>query len=79
MTGITRGLDDLGRVVIPKELRRKLAIRFGDEIDFTLEGTSIRLSKVTVGCRRCGCTNKAKLKTLDDVTLCTDCIEEFGE
>lgn len=29
-TGIVRRIDDLGRVVIPKEIRRTLRIRVGD-------------------------------------------------
>ena len=39
-TGIVRRIDDLGRVVIPKEIRRKLNIREGDpfEITYTNDG-----------------------------------------
>ena len=35
-TGIVRRVDDLGRVVIPKEIRRTLRIREGDPLDTTL-------------------------------------------
>ena len=35
-TGIVRRIDDLGRVVIPKEIRRTLRIREGDPLDITL-------------------------------------------
>ena len=35
-TGIVRRMEDLGRVVIPKEIRRKLRIREGDPQDTTL-------------------------------------------
>ena len=35
-TGIVRRIDDLGRVVIPKEIRRTLRIREGDPLDTTL-------------------------------------------
>ena len=35
-TGIVRRIDDLGRVVIPKEIRRTLRIREGDPLQTTL-------------------------------------------
>ena len=35
-TGIVRRIDDLGRVVIPKEIRRTLRIREGDPLQMTL-------------------------------------------
>ena len=36
-TGIVRRIDDLGRVVIPKEIRRTMRIRDGDPLLTTLE------------------------------------------
>ena len=45
-TGIVRRIDDLGRVVIPKEIRRTLHIREGDPLEiFTMEDGSIILKK----------------------------------
>lgn len=35
-TGIVRRIDDLGRVVIPKEIRRTMRIREGDQSQITL-------------------------------------------
>ena len=35
-TGIVRRIDDLGRVVIPKEIRRTMRIREGDPLEMTL-------------------------------------------
>lgn len=35
-TGIVRRIDDLGRVVIPKEIRRTLRIREGDPLQMSL-------------------------------------------
>lgn len=37
-TGIVRHIDDLGRVVIPKEIRRTLCIREGDPLEFSTDG-----------------------------------------
>ncbi|MBR1811725.1 MAG: AbrB/MazE/SpoVT family DNA-binding domain-containing protein [Clostridia bacterium] len=38
-TGIVRRIDDLGRVVIPKEIRRTMRIREGDPLQITLTAT----------------------------------------
>ena len=43
--GITRRIDELGRIVIPKEIRKNLKIRESDEIDISLDGNSIILNK----------------------------------
>ena len=46
-TGIVRRIDDLGRVVIPKEIRRTMRIREGDPLQITLarwEGFSFAMS-----------------------------------
>lgn len=39
-TGIVRRIDDLGRVVIPKEIRRTMRIREGDPLQITLTESS---------------------------------------
>ena len=45
-TGIVRRIDDLGRVVIPKEIRRRLNIREGDPLEiFTLGEGEVRIKK----------------------------------
>ncbi len=43
--GITRRIDELGRIVIPKEIRKNLKIRESDEIDISLDGNNIILNK----------------------------------
>ena len=42
-TGIVRKIDDLGRVVIPAEMRRILGISEGDELEIMLEGDHIAI------------------------------------
>jgi AbrB family transcriptional regulator (stage V sporulation protein T) len=44
-TGIVRRIDDLGRVVIPKEIRRTLRIREGDPLEIFLEGDGVVFKK----------------------------------
>lgn len=44
-TGIVRRIDDLGRVVIPKEIRRTMNIREGDPLEIFLEDGGVVLQK----------------------------------
>lgn len=44
-TGILRRIDDLGRIVIPKEIRKRLKIQCGDSLDIFVDENSIILSK----------------------------------
>lgn len=47
-TGIVRRIDDLGRIVIPKEIRRTMRIREGDPLELFLDGNNIVFSKYEV-------------------------------
>lgn len=42
-TGIVRKIDDLGRIVIPAEMRRVLGVQEGDELEITLNGRHIEI------------------------------------
>lgn len=42
-TGIVRKIDDLGRIVIPAEMRRVLGIGEGDELEITLTGDHVEI------------------------------------
>ena len=44
-TGIIRRIDDLGRVVLPKEVRRTLNLREGDPLEIFVEGETLCLQK----------------------------------
>ena len=44
-TGIVRRIDDLGRVVIPKEVRRNLGIREGDPLEIYTDGKMVCFTK----------------------------------
>ena len=47
-TGIKRSVDDLGRLVIPRDIRRKLKIREGDALEFWVDGENLCLRKSEV-------------------------------
>jgi AbrB family looped-hinge helix DNA binding protein len=42
-TGIVRKIDDLGRVVIPAEMRRTLGVEEGDQLEIVLNGDHIEI------------------------------------
>ncbi|MBR6613548.1 MAG: AbrB/MazE/SpoVT family DNA-binding domain-containing protein [Clostridia bacterium] len=44
-TGMIRKIDDLGRIVIPKEIRKTLKIREGDSLEIYIEGDRILLNR----------------------------------
>lgn len=44
-TGIVRRIDDLGRVVIPKEIRRTMNVREGDPLEIFLEDSAVVFKK----------------------------------
>ena len=46
-TGIVRCVDDLGRLVIPKEMRRTLGIHEGDPVDMSIEKGNIIVRRVS--------------------------------
>ena len=47
-TGVVRRIDDLGRIVIPKEIRRNLRIRDGESLEIFVDQDSIVLKKFSV-------------------------------
>jgi len=42
-TGIVRKIDDLGRIVVPAEMRRVLGIKEGDELEISLDGSHVEI------------------------------------
>jgi transcriptional pleiotropic regulator of transition state genes len=52
-TGIVRKVDDLGRIVIPKELRKTMNIKKKDPMEIFVEKINIILSKYEKGCLFC--------------------------
>jgi transcriptional pleiotropic regulator of transition state genes len=73
-TGIVRKLDNLGRIVIPKELRDTLGIEIRDSLEIFTEGENIIVRKYAPGCVICG---EAKdTMPFKGKLICTSCIRE---
>lgn len=53
-TGIVRKVDELGRIVIPRELRRTLGINEKDSVEIYTDGKDVILHKYAPGCAFCG-------------------------
>lgn len=52
-TGVVRKVDELGRIVLPSELRRVFAIREGDELEISVDGEKVILEKRHDVCTFC--------------------------
>ena len=78
-TGIVRRIDDLGRVVIPKEIRRTLRIREGDPLEiFTDREGEIILKKYSpIG--ELGTLAKLYCESLSQTMGCTVCITDMDQ
>lgn len=73
--GIARRLDDLGRLVIPKEYRTVFGIREGDLVDITIEGDAIAVRRLEVRC--CFCDSTEDLGMFRTQFVCGRCVSEL--
>lgn len=76
-TGIVRRVDELGRVVIPIELRNKFGIAEKDPIEIYVEGSNIILRKYEPNCVFCGSTKN--LIEYKDKLICEKCSKQIAE
>ena len=74
-TGKIRALDDLGRIVLPIEMRRTLGIAERDLLEITVEEDRIVLKKHEINCLFCG--SDKDLTTFKGKLICADCLEEL--
>ena len=77
ITGIVRNIDELGRIVVPKELRRMLEINNNDPVEIFVEGDKIILRKYAPDCIFCG--NQDDLVVFKDKKICKSCLEEMNK
>lgn len=76
-TGIVRKIDELGRIVLPIELRRTLDIEEKDSLEIYVDGASIILRKYEPSCVFCGDTEH--VLTFQEKPVCTMCLKMLKE
>lgn len=76
-TGVERKLDELGRVVIPKEIRNNLTIPTGTPLLIYVEGNRIILEKSAGACAICG--NTQDVKDINGKGVCSNCVAEIKQ
>ena len=76
-TGIVRRIDELGRVVIPIEMRNKFGIAEKDPVEMYVEGSNIVLRKYQQNCVFCGGTKN--LIEFKNNLICEKCASKITE
>ena len=75
-TGIVRKVDELGRIVLPIELRRTLDIAEKDSMEIYIEGDSIILKKYQPAC--IFCDNEKDIIEFRGKNVCPRCFREMS-
>ena len=74
-TGLVRKVDELGRIVIPKELRKKFSIENKDGLEIYVEDDRIILEKYQPSC--VFCQNVDNVTEFHGKTVCLECIKNL--
>ena len=74
-TGIVRKVDELGRIVIPIELRRTLDIGIKDSLEIYVEDDQIILKKYMPACSFCN--NASDIQQFKGKNICSECLTEL--
>lgn len=69
-------IDDLGRVVVPKDIRKALGINNGEEVRFEVIDDTVIIRKAVSTCVFCG--SEDKLTEIKDKHVCKNCIEQLS-
>ena len=75
-TGIVRRLDNIGRLVLPIELRRTLGLEHGDALEIFIEGSSVMLRRYEPLCVFCG--SGGHLTRHHGKQICQHCRAQLG-
>lgn len=74
-TGVVRKVDELGRIVIPIELRRTLSIAEKDPLEIFVDGEHIILKKYEPACIFCG--DARNVSYYKGKNICQNCLDEL--
>ena len=74
-TGIVRKLDNLGRIVLPIELRRNLDLNEDDALEIYLDDEAIVMKKYAPACIFCG--NAKDTVIFHDKKICSECLAKL--
>lgn len=76
-TGIVRKVDELGRIVLPIEMRRTLDIAEKDALEIYVEGDSVILRKYQAACVFCDSTKE--ITSFRGRNVCAECIRKLKQ
>lgn len=76
-TGIIRKVDELGRIVLPVEIRRSLDIAERDEIEIFMDNDQIVLQKYQPSC--IFCSSSQELVQYRGKNICHECLTVIGK
>lgn len=77
-TGMTRPVDEMGRIVIPKELRDSLDIRATDRMEFWMTEEGMVLRKAEERCAVCGGVH-GEMLDVDGMKFCQVCARKISK
>jgi len=78
-TGIVRKLDNLGRVVIPMEIRRTMEIEERDGLEIFVENDRIILMKYKPSYECVFCGNPEDVSEFKGKSICKDCLDAITQ
>lgn len=74
--GVVRKVDQLGRIVLPKSLRKRYLMNEGDPVEIFVQGDHIILERYRPKCVFCGSMNE--VREFKDRYVCSECMGEMG-
>lgn len=74
-TGMVRKIDELGRIVMPAEIRQTLGLQVRDAMEIFIDGDRIVLQKYQPSC--IFCTNADDLVLFEGKRICPECLSKL--